>query len=168
MQNRRMKIMHVDAVFRDINTVFDRRSVDDSRLYSCTRSPRAEHLVMVLASRVFKILVIGSASEFRCPDNWRVVQHAPNVEISDQLGERFELFFEPGVDGDRTGDFVRHALASFSKRVTSPLGVRGRSEGRSSHRRGGEHDVRRCCQKESHCYSGSSDVPRGYRACRAP
>src|SRR5690349_5996988 len=93
--------------------MFVRRSIRESPLYSTAGHPNRVALVVMVAPR--SALRIRRAAELPRPDDKRLLEHSPLLEIGQQPGDRLvgglaafrQIVFEQEmmVPGDRRGDF---------------------------------------------------------------
>ena len=94
-----VKIAHVHHVLLGIVAKFVGVSVGDSALDSSARHPDGKAFDVMIPSVA---LSHGGASEFSAPDNERIVEHAPLLEVLDEGGGALVNPF--GHSGDRVLD----------------------------------------------------------------
>ena len=78
VQNRRLQIVDVNGINRDVKAKLVRLAVDNSALYSAPGHPGAEALGMVVAAGVLRR---GRSPEFGAPNHAGIIQHSPLLEI---------------------------------------------------------------------------------------
>src|SRR5262249_35062049 len=85
VRNRGVDVGDVVAVRNGMKTDLVGRTVDHASLDASAGQPGTEALGMVVAAVG---LGAGRPAEFRAPDNNRLVEHSPSLEVAHQAGDR--------------------------------------------------------------------------------
>ena len=103
MEDRGVEVMGVDRLHDRAQAVFVGLAMDDPPLGAAAGQPRRECPRVVLAARGIGGVVEGGAAELGRPDDERLVEHPPRLEIGKQGPDRL-------IDVLRQAD-VRHHVA---------------------------------------------------------
>jgi hypothetical protein len=76
VQDRGVEVVNVDSILANGDPEFVRRAIGDSPLHATSGKPRRKNLVMVFATCVIRLFVVGSAAELGGPDDQRFVEHS--------------------------------------------------------------------------------------------
>ncbi len=87
MQHRRVQVVGVDGSFTGEDAVFVGFPVNHPAPYAAARHPGGEAEVMVLASGMVGLLVKGSPSKLRGPDDEGALEHAALFQVGEQAGD---------------------------------------------------------------------------------
>ena len=83
MQNRRLQVVHMHRIFRDVKTEIIRRAIDHARFNSAARHPNRERLRMMIAPLAAAERDVRfhhrRAAKFAAPDHQRVFEQARAV-----------------------------------------------------------------------------------------
>ena len=89
VQQRGVKVVHVDAVLDDVVSVVVRAAYNGAPLGSAAGHPKRKAAAVVVAPKVVlpqRSLTVVGAAKFTAPDDKCVVEHAAILEILHQRG----------------------------------------------------------------------------------
>src|SRR5207249_4992722 len=116
VQYRRIQIVNVHRVSRDVVTKIIRLAVADAALYSAAGHPHREAAPVMIATVIRRVefsLAVGGAAKFSAPDHQRVIEQSALLQIFDERGAW--LVHVAALQADVAGQIVMLIPAAMVK-----------------------------------------------------